>query len=58
MSIWFIGFLFTIGYYRLIELGDSLSRLDRIAFLVFAVFLWPFMLGVSVGGHLRKDSDK
>ena len=58
MSIWFIGFLFTIGYYGFIERDDSLSCLDRIAFLVCAVVLWPLMLGVHVGGHLRKDRDK
>ena len=53
MILWIIGWLFFIGY---TDMQPETFKETAVAALTF--FLWPWLLGAQIGGHLDMNKGK
>jgi len=57
MLIWWIGFLFTVGFSGIIE--DKDFRIgEKLGFICFIAAIWPILLGGLIYDRIKKSEQR
>lgn len=56
MTLWMIGFLFTLGYLDFLDL--KVGEWKRFGYLFTTLALWPVFLGMEISEQVKEKNNK
>ena len=56
MTLWTIGFLFTLGYLGYFDI--NVGAWKRLGFLLETLTIWPVLLGMEISEQFKEKNNK